>query len=104
MAAIESLNHTALCVHDLIEATHFYCDVLGAVPAARSNFQIEQARSGVAIFQSVVLEDYLLALTIAPEFMPMPPDEQLRGAHGFRHGFVVQRRRFDEVQQALTAH
>jgi catechol-2,3-dioxygenase len=104
MAALESLNHTALCVHDLLEATHFYCDVLGAVPAARSNFQIEQARSGVAIFQSVILEDYLLALTVAPEFMPMPPADQLRGAHGFRHGFVVQRRRFGEVQAALREH
>ena len=104
MAALESLNHTAICVHDLIESTKFYCDLLGAVPNSRSLFQIEQARAGVVIFQSVILEDYLLALTVAPDFMPMPPDDQLRGAHGFRHGFVVPRKRFDEVQEALRQH
>ena len=104
MAALESLNHSALCVHDLVAASAFYCDVLGAVPHSRSLFQIEQARAGVVIFQAVILEDYLLALTVAPGFMPMPPEGQLRGAHGFRHGFVVPRRRFGEVQQALVAH
>ena len=104
MAALESLNHTAICVHDLIESTKFYCDLLGAVPNSRSLFQIEQARAGVVIFQSVILEDYLLALTVAPDFMPMPPEDQLRGAHGFRHGFVVPKTRFDEVQAALETH
>lgn len=101
MAGIESINHTAICVHDLQEAVEFYCGVLGGKPHQRSNFQIEDARSGVAIFQSLVLEDYLFALTVPPNFMPMPPTEQLRGAHGFRHGFSVSRRRFDEVLETL---
>jgi catechol 2,3-dioxygenase-like lactoylglutathione lyase family enzyme len=101
MAAIDSINHTAICVHDLGEAVRFYCDLLGAVPHSRSNFQIEDARSGVAIFQSVVLEDYMFALTVAPNFMPMPDEGQLRGAHGFRHGLTVSRKRFGEVQDAL---
>ena len=101
MADIDSINHTAICVHDLGEAVAFYCDLLGAVPHSRSNFQIEDARAGVAIFQSVVIEDYMLALTVAPNFMPMPDDGQLRGAHGFRHGFAVSRKRFDEVMDAL---
>jgi extradiol dioxygenase family protein len=104
MADIDSINHTAICVHDLGEAVHFYCDLLGAVPHSRSNFQIEDARAGVAIFQSVVLEDYMFALTVAPNFMPMPDDGQLRGAHGFRHGLAVSRKRFDAVQQALREH
>jgi catechol-2,3-dioxygenase len=101
MAEIESINHTAFCVHDLAEAMDFYCNVLGAKPHQRSNFQIEDARSGVAIFQSIILEDYLLALTVPANFMPMPPSERLRGAHGFRHGFTVSRGRFGEVQEAL---
>jgi extradiol dioxygenase family protein len=101
MADIDSINHTAICVHDLGEAVHFYCDLLGATLHSRSNFQIEDARSGVAIFQSVVLEDYMFALTVAPNFMPMPDEGQLRGAHGFRHGLAVSRKRFDEVQDTL---
>ncbi len=101
MNGVESLNHTAICVHDLVEALDFYCNVLGGKPQQRSNFQTEDALAGVAIFQSVILEDYLLALSVAPDFMPMPPEDQLRGAQGFRHGFVVGRRRFDEVKDAL---
>jgi catechol 2,3-dioxygenase-like lactoylglutathione lyase family enzyme len=101
MNGVESLNHTAICVHDLVAALDFYCNVLGAKPNQRSNFQTEDALAGVAIFQSVVLEDYLLALTVAPDFMLMPPDDQLRGALGFRHGFVVAHKRFGEVQDAL---
>ena len=101
MAGTESINHTAFCVHDLNEAMAFYCDVLGAKPHQRSNFQIEDARAGVAIYQSIVVEDYLLALTVPSNFMPMPPTGQLRGAHGFRHGFTIARRRFDEVMGAL---
>ena len=69
---------------DLGEAMAFYCGVLGAKPHQRSNFQIEDARNGVAIFQSIVLEDFLFALTVPSNFMPMPPTDQLRGAHGFR--------------------
>ena len=101
MADIDSINHTAICVHDLSESMKFYCGVLGAVPHSRSNFQIEDARNGVAIFQSVVLEDFMFALTIATNFMPMPDDGTLRGAHGFRHGLTVSRKRFDDVQSTL---
>ena len=104
MADIDSINHTAICVHDLGAAVAFYCDFLGAVPHTRSNFQIEDARAGVAIFQSIVIEDYMFALTVAPNFMPMPDDGQLRGAHGFRHGFAVSRKRFDAVMAALREH
>jgi len=101
MAQVDSLNHTAICVHDLVEGMRFYCDVLGGTPHQRSNFQIEDTTTGVAIFESVILEDYLLALTVTANYMPMPPDEQLRGAHGFRHGFCVPRAKFEGVQQRL---
>jgi catechol 2,3-dioxygenase-like lactoylglutathione lyase family enzyme len=100
-AGIESINHTAFCVHDLNEAVHFYCDVLGGKLHQRSNFQIEDARAGVAIFQSIVIEDYLFALTVPSNYMPMPPTDQLRGAHGFRHGFTITHQRFDEVMSSL---
>jgi catechol-2,3-dioxygenase len=102
MAELESLNHTAICVHDLVEGMHFYCDILGGTPHQRSNYEIEDTQTGIAIFQSLILEDYLLALTVPSNFMPMPPDDQLRGANGFRHGFCVPRARFDAVQKSLT--
>ncbi|MGA2396273.1 MAG: VOC family protein [Candidatus Lustribacter sp.] len=101
MADVESLNHTAMCVHDLPEALNFYCHVLGAKRASRTNFQLEHVLGGVAVFQSIILGDYMFALCVAPNDMPMPPAEQLRGALGFRHGFVVTRDRFDEVQESL---
>lgn len=101
MTGVDSINHTAMCVHDLVEALDFYCNVLGARPNQRSNFQIEDAQSGVPLFQSVIIEDYLLALAVSADYMPVPPDAQLRGAHGFRHGFVVRRKRFDDVLGAL---
>jgi catechol-2,3-dioxygenase len=104
MAGIDSINHTAFCVHDVVKAMDFYCNVLGAKPHQRSNFQIEDARAGVAIFQSLILEDYLFALTVPSNYMPMPPTDQLRGAHGFRHGFTISRRRFDEVMDSLREH
>lgn len=104
MAGVDSLNHTAICIHDLVEALDFYCNVLGARPNQRTNFQVEDALAGVPTFQSVILEDYLLALAVAPDFMPMPPASQLRGAHGFRHGFVVNSARFGEVQNSLRQH
>ncbi len=104
MPEVESLNHTAMCVHDLAEAVDFYCDVLGARRQMRVNFQIEEVLSGVAVYQSVILEDYMFALTVAPDNMPMPAPDTLRGAHGFRHGFCVSKRRFADVQASLRAH
>ena len=65
-ADIDSINHTAICVHDLPRAVRFYCDVLGATPHQRTNFSTEDALAGVAVFESVILEDYLLALGVAP--------------------------------------
>jgi catechol-2,3-dioxygenase len=104
MPDIHSINHTAICVHDLPQAIRFYCDVLGATPHQRTNFSTEDALAGVAVFESVILEDYLLALGVAPGFMPMPPDDKLRGAHGFRQGFAVTRARFGDVVARLKDH
>ena len=87
MADVESLSHSAICVHDLKEAEDFYCNVLGAHQLTRVNFKTEDAQRGRSVHGSVALEDYLLALMVPRDFMPMPPPEQQRGAHGFRHAF-----------------
>ena len=57
MSDVHSINHTAICVHDLPQAIRFYCDVLGATPHQRTNFSTEDAMAGVAVFESVILED-----------------------------------------------
>jgi len=102
MADIEGLSHSAICVHDLREAEDFYCNVLGARLGTRVNFKTDDAVRGRSVHGSVILEDYLLALMVPRDFMPMPPAEQHRGAHGFRHGFRVARARFDEITSELT--
>ena len=43
MADVESLSHSAICVHDLREAEEFYCDVLGARLGGRVNFKTDDA-------------------------------------------------------------
>jgi catechol-2,3-dioxygenase len=101
MAEVQSLSHSAICVHDLKEAEDFYCGVLGAHPHAGVNFITEDTIKGRSVHKSVVLEDYLVALALVGDFMPMPPDEQLRGAHGFRHGFTVARERFNNTLGVL---
>lgn len=101
MAEVESLSHSAICVHDLREAEEFYCSVLGARLGNRVNFKTDDAIRGRSVHGSVILEDYLLALVVPRDFMPMPPDDQHRGAHGFRHAFRVSRRRFNEITNEL---
>ena len=101
MADVEGLSHSAICVHDLKEAESFYCDVLGARLGNRVNFKTDDAIKGRSVHGSVILEDYLLALVVPRDFMPMPAGEQQRGAHGFRHGFRVSRDGFERIKSAL---
>jgi extradiol dioxygenase family protein len=101
MADVEGLSHSAICVHDLREAEDFYCNVLGARQGTRVNFKTDDAVRGRSVHGSVILEDYLLALMVPRDFMPMPAAEQQRGAHGFRHAFRVSRARFDEITGEL---
>jgi extradiol dioxygenase family protein len=101
MAEIQSLNHSAVCVHDLQEAEDFYCGVLGARMASSTDFVTEDVIKGRSLHKSIILSDYLIALMLARDFMPMPPAEQKRGAHGFRHAFYVPRERFDELLSIL---
>jgi len=101
MADLEAISHSAICVHDLREAEDFYCNVLGARQGTRVNFKTDDAIRGRSVHGSVILEDYLLALMVTRDFMPMPPAKQLHGAHGFRHAFRVRRARFDEITNEL---
>ena len=101
MAEVQSMSHSAICVHDLKEAEDFYCGILGAHPHAGVNFITEDTIKGRSVHKSVVLEDYLIALALAGDFMPMPPDDQLRGAHGFRHAFTVSKAHFNNTVGVL---
>ena len=104
MAEIQSLNHTAICVHDLQEAVDFYCGILGAHEASATDFVTDDVIKGRSLHRAVVLEDYLLALMLARDFMPMPSDAQLRGTHGFRHAFGVPRDRFKTLMAILDQY
>lgn len=101
MSEIQSINHSAICVHDLQQAVDFYCGVLGAREASATDFVTEDVIKGRSLHRSVILEDYLIALMLARDFMPMPPDEQIHGTHGFRHAFGVPRDRFKTLRSVL---
>ncbi len=104
MSGMHSLNHTAMPVSDMQAAEAFYRDVLGATPHGCTCFAYEDVKTGAAIFKSYVIGDFLLALTVARNRMDMPPADQFRGAHGFRHGFQVSRDKFDAIVASLKAH
>lgn len=104
MPEVQSLNHSAICVHDLQEAVDFYCGILGAQEASATDFVTEDVVKGRSLHRSVILEDYLFALVLTRDFMPMPPDGQYRGTHGFRHAFGVPRDRFKTLISILEQH
>jgi catechol-2,3-dioxygenase len=104
MAELESLSHSAICVSDLREAEEFYEQVLGARVVNRVNFNTDDARRGRSIHSSLVLGDFLFALMLPKDSMPMPPEDQQRGTNGFRHGFAVSRARFEEIVSRLRKH
>jgi catechol-2,3-dioxygenase len=101
MADVQSLSHSAICVHDLEQAEDFYCRILGAHVHGGVNFSTEDTIKGRSVHKAVMLEDYLLALALVGDFMPMPPEAQLRGAHGFRHAFAVARAGFGTLLERL---
>jgi catechol-2,3-dioxygenase len=76
--------------------------MLGAQVASATNFVTDDVLKGRSVHKSIILGDYLIALMLARDFMPMPPAEKLRGAHGFRHGFAVPRDRFGDLLATLT--
>jgi catechol 2,3-dioxygenase-like lactoylglutathione lyase family enzyme len=101
MAEVETLSHSGIAVHDLKEAEEFYCDLLGAEVNGAVNFVTEDTLRGRSVHQSYAIGDFLFALVLAPDFMPMPPDDQLMGANGFRHAFAVRHDDFDRAVARL---
>lgn len=103
MAEVETLSHSGISVHDLKEAEEFYCGILGAEVNGAVNFVTEDTLRGRSVHQSFVLGDFLFALVLAPDFMPMPPEDRLQGANGFRHAFAIRRDDFDAALGRLKA-
>ena len=103
MAEAETLTHTAICVHDLKEAEDFYVGLFGAEFFHATNFITEDTIKGRSIHRSYKIADYRIELALPGDYMPMPPEDQLRGAHGFRHAFMVRRDQFDETLERLKA-
>ena len=101
MAQAESISHSGINVVDLKEAEEFYADILGAGITNRVNFNTDDARRGRSVHTSVKMADWLFALALPRGQMPMPPDGELRGTNGFRHGFHVSRERFAQVIDRL---
>lgn len=104
MSGMHSVNHSAMPVRDMEEATRFYCDVLGATPFGHTTYEIGRTKTGSGLFRSFVIGDFLLALTVARNVLDMPSEDQFRGAHGIRHGFQVSRSEFDGIMERLKAH
>jgi len=101
MAEVETLSHSGIAVHDLKEAEEFYCNVLGATMNGAVNFITEDTLRGRSVHQSYSLGDFLFAIALAPDFMPMPPEDRLQGANGFRHAFTVRHADFDAALKRL---
>lgn len=102
MAELESLSHSAICVTDLREAERFYEEVLGARVINRVNFNTDDTRRGRSVHSSMVLGDFLFAVMLPRDRMPMPEPDTHRGTNGFRHGFAVPRAQFDEIVARLN--
>jgi catechol-2,3-dioxygenase len=103
MAEVLSITHSGVNVVDLKEAEDFYADILGARITNRVNFNTDDARRGRSVHTSVKVADWLFALALPKGDMPMPPEGEVRGTNGFRHGFHVSRPKFDEVVRRLQA-
>src|SRR5579862_6927310 len=79
MAELESLSHSGICVGDLREAERFYEEVLGGQVINRVNFNTDDARRGRSVHSNLVLGDFLFALMLPKDEMPMPAEDEHRG-------------------------
>lgn len=101
MADVEGITHSGICAADLPASEAFYVDQLGAAFSNRSGFHVDKAARGRSLNTVVVLADYLIALMVPKEAIPMPPDGQLRGENPFRHAFWVAPERFPDLIERL---
>ncbi len=79
MAEVETLSPAGICVHELKQADEFYSGVLGAEFHGAVTFVTEDTLRGRSVHRSYMLGDYLFAIVLTPDFMPMPADDQLSG-------------------------
>lgn len=101
MAELEGLTHSGICATDMVASENFYVGLLGAKFANRSGFHIDKAARGRSLNTVVVLSNYLLALMVPKERVPVPPADKLAGDDPFRHGFAVSQRKFSDVLERL---
>lgn len=104
MAEVECISHSAINVTDLKEAEEFFANIFDGLITNRVNFNTEDAKRGRSVHTSVSLNDWLFAMCLPRGQMPMPPDEQLKGTNGFRHGFRLSRPVFGQLIDRLTLH
>ncbi|MPZ15000.1 MAG: hypothetical protein GEU73_11355 [Chloroflexi bacterium] len=101
MAEVEGLTHSGICAADLPESEAFYTELLGAQFSNRSGLHIDKVVRGRSLNTVVVLADYLLALMVPKEEIPMPPVDQVAGGNPFRHAFRVSPERFQQIVPRL---
>jgi len=104
MAEIECISHSGINVVDLKEAEEFYANIFGGLITNRVNFNTDDAKRGRSVHTSIALNDWLFAVCLPRGDLPMPPEEQLRGTNGFRHGFRVSRDAFGALIERLRLH
>ena len=104
MAEIECISHSGINVVDLKEGEEFYANIFGGLITNRVNFNTDDARRGRSVHTSIALNDWLFAVCLPRADLPMPPEEQLRGTNGFRHGFRLSRPAFGELISRLQRY
>ncbi len=104
MAEVQCISHSGINVVDLKEAEEFYANVFGGLITNRVNFNTDDAKRGRSVHTSVSLNDWLFAMCLPRGELPMPPEEQLRGTNGFRHGFRLGRDAFGQLIERLKLY
>jgi len=104
LAEVQCISHSGINVVDLKEAEEFYANVFGGLITNRVNFNTDDAKRGRSVHTSVSLNDWLFAMCLPRGELPMPPEEQLRGTNGFRHGFRLGRDAFGQLIERLKLY
>ena len=104
MAEVQCISHSGINVLDLKEAEEFYATLFGGLITNRVNFNTDDAKRARSVHTSIALNDWLFAMCLPRGQMPMPPEEQLRGTNGFRHGFRLSRGAFGELIERLQVN
>src|SRR3954469_23062294 len=104
MAEVQCISHSGINVVDLKEAEEFYATIFDGLITNRVNFNTDDAKRGRSVHTSVSLNDWLFAMCLPRGELPMPPEEQLRGTNGFRHGFRLGRGAFEQLVDRLKVN